>query len=54
MPLSKHHGLARGWPMAPGLGLTPSKGGGVSLYAFTYNGIAFTFGEVAFTYGAPA
>lgn len=34
--------------------LTPSKGGGVSLYAFTYNGIAFTFGEVAFTYGAPA
>ena len=33
---------------------TLSKGGGVSPFAFTYNGIAFTYGEVAFTYGAPA
>lgn len=29
MPLSKSYGLARAWPMAPGLGHTPSKGGGV-------------------------
>lgn len=54
MPLPKLFGLRRGWPMAPGQGPTPNKGGGVSRYAFTYNGIAFTFGEVAFTYGAPA
>ena len=28
------------------------KKGGVSPFAFTFNGIAFTFGGAAFTYGA--
>lgn len=29
------------------------KGGGVSPFAFTYNGQPFTFAGVQFTYGAP-
>lgn len=28
------------------------KGGGVSPFAFTFNGLAFTFGDAPFTYGA--
>lgn len=37
-----------------GLGLSsPSKGGGASPFAFTYQGQPFTFAGVAFTYGAP-
>lgn len=28
MPLPKIFGLSRGWPMAPGQGHTPNKGGG--------------------------
>lgn len=30
------------------------KGGGVSPFAFTFNGEPFTFAGIAFTYGAPA
>lgn len=39
-----------------GLGLPPalSKGGGVSPFAFTYNGEPFTFAGIQFTYGAQA
>ena len=35
-------------------GYSPNKGGGVSPFAFTFNGQPFTFAGVQFTYGAPA
>ena len=40
--------LIRTLAMAGGLGT-----GGVSPFAFTFNGLPFTFGGQSFTYGAP-